>query len=82
MAISLRGHGADLALTGVALGAVSLAYATGAFVLGLALHAPGQRGWSAVEMVAVGLYPLGWVGLGCSAAGLWARWHRRPGRGR
>ena len=69
---------ADLALMGVALGAVSLAYATGAFVLGLALHPPGQHGWSAVEMVAVGAYPLGWIGLAWSAAGLRARWRRRP----
>jgi hypothetical protein len=73
---------ADLALMGVALGAVSLAYATGAFALGLALHPPDQRGWSVVEMVAVGAYPLGWIGLGWSAAGLRARWGRRLGGGR
>ena len=70
---------ADLALMGVALGAVSLAYASGAFVLGLALHPPEQHGWSAVEMVAVGAYPLGWIGLGWAAAGLRARWRQRPG---
>jgi hypothetical protein len=73
---------ADLALMGVALGAASLAYAAGAFVLGLALHPPGQRGWSAVEMVAVGAYPLSWILLTWGATGLRARWRRRPGRSR
>ena len=48
---------ADLGLMGIALGAGSLAYASGAFVMGLALHPPNQHGWSGVEMMAVGLYP-------------------------
>jgi len=61
---------ADLALMAVGLGAGSLAYASGAFVLGLALHAPNQHGWSGVEMIAVGLYPLGWIGLVWCAAEL------------
>ena len=64
---------ADLALMAVGLGAGSLAYASGAFVLGLALHAPNQHGWSGVEMIAVGLYPLGWIGLVWGAAELWTR---------
>jgi len=68
---------ADLALMGVALGAVSLAYAAGAFVMALALHPQDQHGWQAVEMVAVALYPLGWIGLGWGAAELWTRLHRR-----
>lgn len=68
---------ADLVLMGVGLGAASLAYASGAFVLGLALHPPGRHGWSGAEMVAVGLYPLGWIGLGWGAADLWSRLRRR-----
>jgi hypothetical protein len=64
---------ADLALMGVALGAVSLAYASGAFVMALALHPAGQHGWRPVEMIAVGLYPLGWIGLGWSSVELWSR---------
>jgi hypothetical protein len=67
---------ADLALMAVALGAGALAYASGAFVLDLALHPPYQRGWSAVEMIVVGLYPLGWIGLVWGAAVLWTRWRR------
>jgi hypothetical protein len=66
---------ADLALMAVALGAGSLAYASGAFVLGLTLHSPNQPGWSGVEVIAVSLYPLGWIGLTWGAAQLWA--HRR-----
>lgn len=71
---------ADLVLMAVALGAVSLAYAAGAFAMGLALHPPGRHGWSLAEMVAVGLYPLGWVGLAWGLAELRARWRRRPAR--
>jgi hypothetical protein len=70
---------ADLMLMGVALGAVSLAYAAGAFVLGLALHPPGRQGWSSAEMIVVGLYPLGWVGVARGVAELWFRWQRRRG---
>jgi hypothetical protein len=72
----------DLALLGAGLGAVSLAYATGAFVMALALHPAGQHGWRPVEMIAVGLYPLGWVGLGWGSAELWSRLRRKPARGR
>ena len=66
----------DLALMAVGLGAGALAYASGAFVLDLALHPLNQRGWSAAEMIAVGLYPLGWIGLVWGAAELWTRWRR------
>ena len=72
---------ADLALMAFALGAGSLAYAAGAFVMGLALRPPNQHGWSGVEMVAVGLYPLGWIGLVWSAAEWWNRW-RASGKAR
>jgi hypothetical protein len=65
----LRSH-SDLAVLAFALGAGSLAYAAGAFVVGLALHPPTQRGWSGAEMVAVGLYPLGWIALVWGAAEL------------
>jgi hypothetical protein len=68
---------ADLALMGAALGAVSLAYASGAFVIALALHPAHQHGWRPVEMVAVALYPLGWIGLGWCAAHLWTRVRRK-----
>jgi hypothetical protein len=68
---------ADLALMSLALGAVSLAYAAGAFVMGLALNPPGQHGWSRAAMVAAGLYPLGWVGLGWGVAEIWARWRTK-----
>jgi hypothetical protein len=68
---------ADLVLMAVGLGAVSLAYAAGAFALGLALHPPGRPAWNSAEILAVGLYPLGWVGLGWGAAELWLRAHRR-----
>jgi hypothetical protein len=68
---------ADLTLMGIALGAGSLAYASGAFVMGLALHPPNQHGWSGVEMIAVGLYPLGWIGLIWGAAELWTGWRRQ-----
>jgi hypothetical protein len=70
---------ADLGLMGIALGAGSLAYASGAFVMGLALHPPNQHGWSGVEMIAVGLYPLGWIGLTWGAAELWTRRRRKVG---
>lgn len=70
----LRSH-SDLAALTFALGAGSLAYAAGAFVVGLALHPPTQRGWSGAEMIAVGLYPLVWIGLVWGAAELWRRRH-------
>jgi hypothetical protein len=70
---------ADLALLGFGLCAGSLAYTAGAFVMGLALHPATQHGWSGVEMIAVGLYPLGWMGLLWGAAELWSR--RRMTRG-
>jgi hypothetical protein len=70
---------ADLALMAFALAATSLAYAVGAFVVALALHAPRQLGWSAPEMIAVGLYPLGWIGLGWSGVELWRRWTQTGG---
>jgi hypothetical protein len=73
---------ADLAFMALALGAVSLAYATGAFVLGLALHPPGRHGWSGAEMIAVGLYPLAWIGLLWGAAELRARVRGRKGEAR
>jgi hypothetical protein len=64
-----------------ALAATSLAYAAGAFVMALALHSPTRPGWSGPEMIAVALYPLGWIGLGWSAVELWRRW-RQPGGSR
>jgi hypothetical protein len=67
---------ADLALLAVALGAGSLAYAAGAFVMALALHPPNQHGWSSAEMIAVGLYPLGWIGVVWGVAELWSRGRR------
>jgi hypothetical protein len=70
---------ADLALMAVALGVGSLAYASGAFVMGLALHPRGQQGWAGIEMIAVSLYPLGWIGLVWGGAELWARWHLKRG---
>jgi hypothetical protein len=71
---------ADLVLMALGLGAVSLAYAAGAFVLGLALHPPGRQAWTSAEILAVGLYPLGWVGLGWGVAAVWERAHGRRGR--
>ena len=68
---------ADLALMGVALGVVSLGYASGAFIMALELHPVSQHGWRSVEMVAVALYPLGWIGLGWASAELWTRWRRK-----
>ena len=65
---------AVLALMALGLGAGSLAYAAGAFLMGLALHPPTQHGWSRTEMVAVGLYPLVWIGGGWGAVELWKRW--------
>jgi hypothetical protein len=73
---------ADLTLMAFALGTGSLAYAAGAFVMGLALHPQNQHGWSAAEMIAVGLYPLGWIALVWGAAELWSRWQRTSGKGR
>ncbi len=67
----------DLVALAFALGAGSLTYAAGAFVMGLALHPSTQRGWSSAEMIAVFLYPLGWIGLVWGAAELWRR--RRSG---
>jgi hypothetical protein len=72
----------ELALMALALGAGSLAYGIGAFTIGLALHPPGQHGWSVVEMVAVGLYPLTWIGLVWGAADLWTRWRRQKRKAR
>ena len=69
---------ADLILMAVGLGVGSLAYASGAFVMGLALHPIGQHGWRPIEMIAVGLYPLGWIGLASCGAEMWFRWRRRP----
>jgi hypothetical protein len=56
---------ADLAVMGVALGVTSLAYASGLFVMALALHPMGQHGWRPVEMIAVGGLStrLDWPGL-------------------
>jgi hypothetical protein len=64
---------AVLAFLAFALGAVSLGYATGAFLMGLALHGPNQHGWSTAEIVAVGLYPLVWIGGGWGVIVLWNR---------
>ena len=72
---------ADLAIMAVALGAGSLAYASGLVAMGLVLHPPDRFGWRPVEMIAVGLYPLGWIGLVWSAGALWGRWRRRKGAG-
>jgi hypothetical protein len=72
---------ADLVLMAVALGAVSLAYSAGAFAIGLALHPPGRQSWGSAEILAVGLYPLGWIGLAWGVAELRLRWQeRRPAR--
>jgi hypothetical protein len=76
---SMRSN-ADLALMAVGLGAGSLAYAAGAFVIGLVLHPPGQRGWSGAEMIAVSVYPLAWIGLVWGAVELLTRRRRRKGR--
>jgi hypothetical protein len=73
---------AELALMALALGGGSLAYGFGAFAMALALHPPGQHGWSGVEMVAVGLYPLTWIGLVWGAADLRTRWRRQKGNAR
>jgi hypothetical protein len=67
---------ADLTLMAFALGAGSLAYGAGAFVMALALHPADQHGWRAAEMIAVGLYPLGWIGLSWGAAEIWNRRRR------
>lgn len=74
-----------LAFLALAAGVVSLAYASGAFVLGFALHAPAQHGWSAAEIVAMGLYPLAWLGGGWGIVAAWSRLRRpaaRPRSGR
>jgi len=70
---------ADLVLMAVALGAVSLAYSAGAFAIGLALHPPGRQSWSSVEILVVGLYPLGWIGLAWGMAEIRRRSQRRRG---
>ena len=67
-----------LSFLSLAAGVTALAYAGGAFVLGLALHAPEQHGWRPAEFVAVGLYPLVWLGSGWGLVELWNRAHRRP----
>ncbi len=67
---------ADLAAMAIALGAGSLAYATGLFAMALALHPPHQHGWTVLEMVAVAIYPLTWIGLVWGAAELRNRWRR------
>ncbi len=69
---------ADLAVMGVALGTTALVYACGLFVIALALHPVGQHGWRPVEMVAVAVYPLGWIGLGWLGSVVWN--HRRSQR--
>ena len=73
---------ADLALMGLALGVVSLGYASGAFVIGVALHPLGQHGWRPVEMIALALYPLGWIGLGWGSAEIWTRVRQKAMRRR
>ena len=73
---------ADLALMAFALGAGSLAYAVGAIVMALALRPPNQHGWSSAEMIAVGLYRLGWIGFVWRAAELWRRWRETMGKAR
>ncbi len=72
----------DLILMAAALGAGALAYAAGAFVMGFALYPLHRRGWSGIEIVAVGLYPLGWIGLAWGAAELWNRRRARLRRAR
>ena len=71
---------AELALLAFALGAVSLAYGFGAFAMGLACHPPSGHGWRTVEVVAVGAYAVGWLGLILAAGELWAHWQRTRSR--
>ena len=71
---------AELALLALAFGAGSLTNAFGTSVMGLALHPPGQHGWSGFAMIAVGLYPLGWIGFVWSPVELWTRWRRKMGK--
>jgi hypothetical protein len=73
---------AELALLAFALGAVSLTYGFGAFVMGLAFHPPSGHGWRTIEVVAVGAYAVGWLGLLLGAGELWTRWERRRGKAR
>jgi hypothetical protein len=82
VAIAWLRSNADLALMAFALGAGSLTYAAGAFVMALALHPPNQHGWSGAEMISVGVYPLGWIGLMWGTAELWNRWRRARRTGR
>ncbi len=70
----------DLAVMGLGLGVTSLAYASGLFVMALALHPAGQHGWRPVEMGAVAAYALGWIGLGWLSSVVWNR--RRGSRPR
>lgn len=71
---------AELALMAFALGAVSLAYGGGAFVMGLAFHPAGGHGWGSVEVLAVGAYAVGWLGLILAAGELWDHCRRRNRR--
>ena len=50
-----------------------------AFAMGLAFHPPSGHGWRTIEMLAVGAYAVGWLGLLLGAGELWAHWQRaRP----
>jgi hypothetical protein len=71
---------ADLLIMTLALGAASLAYASGSFVLALVLHPVGQQEWKAAEIVSVGAYPLAWVLTAWGVAALRDRWRRRHRR--
>src|SRR5512145_675259 len=55
------------------LGAGALAYAGGAFIMGLALHPVGQHGWTRTEKVAVSADPLVWIGSVWGVVELWNR---------
>jgi hypothetical protein len=68
---------ADLLMMALALGVVSLAYASGSFILALSLHPVGQHGWRPAEIVAVGAYPLAWVFTAWGVTALRDRWRRR-----
>ncbi len=67
---------AELTLLALALSVVSLAYASGAFMMGLAFHPADGHGWRAVETIAVGAYATGWLLLLLGAGELWDRWRR------
>lgn len=69
----------ELTLLAFALGAVSLTYGFGAFAMGLAFHPTSGHGWRTIEVVAVGAYAVGWLGLILAAGELWSHWQRtRP----